>query len=327
MDTLFKRFITQGTLSDPKGIPDPTFALPSTVNWMKALRLVVQSENVNFKSATSFYSSIQKRMMSDHELNTTFEQLILAIHCLASLNSMQASDRISDIVRMASIAWYYGVYSSASSMIVAQDGKQQDTHLKTANVWDNQFVRNGKVMLPFSLSVSDLTSKTISEEIEILKNGNKHKLISAPQNEDEAWGALCEYLSGSAHWWKGKVEKKLKEQKSFRDLGVSNFRSNAARQMRDNTLNGRKTSFIHQAIRYRGKANYREALFLAYGENTETIIKDFIVDLNAVLEGFLAMSGAFVSRKIGKEYWNWFVNELSANRSISLNPHDIWPNN
>lgn len=32
--SLRDRFVSQGTLSDLQGIPDPAFSLPATLNWM-----------------------------------------------------------------------------------------------------------------------------------------------------------------------------------------------------------------------------------------------------------------------------------------------------
>lgn len=48
---LYTRIVDTGTLSEPKGAPDPLFALPSTVNWMRALALLVQDQAVSFNSA------------------------------------------------------------------------------------------------------------------------------------------------------------------------------------------------------------------------------------------------------------------------------------
>jgi hypothetical protein len=65
--------------------------------------------------------------------------------------------------------------------------------------------------------------------------------------------------------------------------------------------------FVHQVSRYRGKANYREALFLAYGKNTETILKDFVAAQASVLRAFLAMAGAFSAKKLGNTLWDEFL--------------------
>jgi len=40
------RFLQQGTLSDPGGVPDPTYALPGTLNWMRALAILVDASTI-----------------------------------------------------------------------------------------------------------------------------------------------------------------------------------------------------------------------------------------------------------------------------------------
>ena len=82
--------------------------------------------------------------------------------------------------------------------------------------------------------------------------------------------------------------------------------------------------FLHQAARYRGKANYREALFLAYGHSTETLLKGFVADQATVLRAFLAMAGAFASRKLGKTLWAEFVDDVDANRAFSTSAASVW---
>ncbi len=53
--SLYDRLTKQGTLSEPEGVPDPQFALPSTVHWMRALALLVTDKPVTFPDACSFY--------------------------------------------------------------------------------------------------------------------------------------------------------------------------------------------------------------------------------------------------------------------------------
>jgi hypothetical protein len=40
---LYDRIINQGTINEPGGKPDPQFALPSTVNWMRSLRILIEA--------------------------------------------------------------------------------------------------------------------------------------------------------------------------------------------------------------------------------------------------------------------------------------------
>ena len=51
---------------------------------------------------------------------------------------------------------------------------------------------------------------------------------------------------------------------------------------------------MHQAFRYRGKANYRDALFLTYEAQVGTVLDGFIADLETVLTAFLTAAGHFV---------------------------------
>lgn len=324
MFSLYNRFITQGTLSDPDEVPDPRFALPSTVNWMRALAILVQARSLNFASASTFYSSVQKRVGTPQEENTVFEQLLFALHQLSALEALRLSASKADVARVGIVAWYYGIYSAASAMIAAQDGSIQDDHTGTATAWDRQFAENNKVMEPFSYRLSTLVKKDCDVEVAALRAGNGFLLTEKAKDATEAFGACCSYLSGSADWWKWKTEQSLKASRDYKSLNVSDFRTKAARALRDARLSGKSTAFLHQAFRYRGKANYREALFLGYGNATETLLNGYTDDLAIVLKGFVAMAGAFVAKRIGQPLWDEFLDDLERNRAFALSPRTVW---
>ena len=323
--SLYRRFTEQGTLSEaPNEFPDPRFALPSTVNWMHALSLLVTDQAINFGTATSFYSTVGKRTFTPQEENTIFEQLLFSLHQLAALEALRSSPCKSDVARVGIVAWYYGIYAAGSAMVAAQDGSFQDDHTGTANAWDRQFPSTGKVMMPFSPRVSTLVEASYKGEIENLKMGKSFDLMNKPTSPAEALGACVAYLSGSAAWWKWKTEENITASREFKALNVANFRTKAARELRDSRLAGKSVSFLHQAFRYRGKANYREALFLGYGDYVETLLSDYLDDLATVLRGFIAMSGAFASQRLGLPIWNEFLDDLDAHRSFQISPKTIW---
>ena len=81
---------------------------------------------------------------------------------------------------------------------------------------------------------------------------------------------------------------------------------------------------MHEAIRYRGKANYREALFLGYGRSTETLLANYIDDLAVVLTAFVAMAGAFTSKRLGSQLWSEFIEDLEKQRSFTVSPKALW---
>jgi hypothetical protein len=73
-----------------------------------------------------------------------------------------------------------------------------------------------------------------------------------------------------------------------------------------------------QAFRYRGKANYRDSIFLSYGdENSEKLVK-FIEDLHLVAERFLKMSTEFCKRRVEKGTWEKFVDDIKKNSRINV---------
>ncbi len=322
---LFQRIVGTGTLDEPEGVPKPQFALPSTINWMTSLRLMVQNEELSFSSALEFYQSVSRRtFQKQQEENTVLEQLYFALHQLSTLSAFRSCPCKSDISRMGIVTWYYGVYYAASAMIAAQDGTTQGDHAGTATSWGRQIVENHLSMSAFRYRVSSLVGTSIEDEIKSLRNGNSFDLLHKPENKIDAHGACCAYLSGTARWYAERVENDVKRSKEFKALNVGNFRTNPARMLRDQRLVTRGCCFLHQAFRYRGKANYREALFLGYGENTETQLTGYVDDLYTVLAAFLSMAGAFCSKRLSQNVWQEFLEDIEKNRSFSISANVVW---
>lgn len=291
---------------------------------MHALALLVADQSIDFCKATAFYSSAVKRAFSPQEENTIFEQLLFALHQLSALEALRASPCKSDVARVGIVAWYYGIYAAASAMVAAQDGSFQDDHTGTANAWDRQFAATGRVMMPFLPRISTLVEADYKAELDGLKAGQSFDLVTKPTTPTEAWGGCVAYLSGSAAWWKWKTEESIIASREFKALNVTNFRTKAARELRDKRLEGKSVSFLHQAFRYRGKANYREALFLGYGAYVEALLTDYLDDLTTVLRGFVAMSGAFCAKRLGLPVWNEYLEDLDEHRSFQISPKAIW---
>lgn len=317
------RFLEQGTLADPGGIPDPDFSLPATVHWVRALSILVENENINKSSMAELCMSVQKGNLSDQASNTVFEQLLMSLHHLSSLQAMSGVNKKIDLGRSAIVTWYYGIYHAASAMIAAQDGSFQDNHAETANSWDRQF--NGRPYVPklFSHRVTSLIKKDIASQVDALRNGNNFHIRDCPDNSQQAFGACMSYLKGSADWRREYIEEEVKK-RELAKMGLSNFRTAKAIELRDGRLAGKAFGFVHQASRFRGKANYREALFISYGSHVESMLSHFLPDLFKVLEAFLCMAGSFCARRLGKELWNSFNDDLVLNVPLSSTPGQVW---
>jgi hypothetical protein len=94
--------------------------------------------------------------------------------------------------------------------------------------------------------------------------------------------------------------------------------------MRDVWYAKRSIAFLHQASRYRGKANYRDAIYLAYGKSLPKQLEGFIDDLASVLLPFTAMAAAYTSMRMGRELWSAFMEDLETKRSVTTSPKSIW---
>jgi hypothetical protein len=130
---LYKRMQEHGTLGEKPGdVPDARFALPSTIHWMRALAILVEALQLDFRAARDFYAKVQRRSLSDKESNSVFEQLLFALHQFASLEAMADVKNKADVARIGIVAWYYGIYGAASAMIAAGDGSFPDNHTATA---------------------------------------------------------------------------------------------------------------------------------------------------------------------------------------------------
>lgn len=321
---LYERIIKHGTINEPEGKPEPQFALPATVNWMRALRMLAEDEGIAFSTASIFYKKEGKRKMGALVENTVFEQLFLGLHHLSALDQFRGKTAAADYARVGVLAWYYGIANAASAMTAAQSGSFKEDHAGTARLWDEQIASRGLAMAPFSWRVSSLVENIYKAEVDALRNGSAGKLLKRPVTKEDALGAAAEYLSGSANWYAWKTKENLKREREFKDLGVKDFRSKYAKALRDKRLGQKPVGFVHQATRYRGKANYREALFLAYGSSTETTLSGYVDDMHAVLKAFLAMAGAFARRKLGESLWSEFIKDVDAKRAFTTQALDIW---
>ena len=318
---LYDRVINTGTINEPSGKPTPEYALQSTVSWMRSLQFLTRA--ISFTTATAEYQQLGRRDMDVLVENTVLEQLFLALHHLSALQAMAGAPLQADVARLGILGWYYGISNAASAMTAAQNGSFQEDHSGTARIWDTAIAAQGLAIGPFGWRVSTLVERDYAAEVEVYRNGNEGSLQWAIASDAEATGAAASYLKGSAKWHAWKQELAVRDSREFKAMQVDNFRTKAARELRDARLAGRPMGFVHQASRYRGKANYREALFLAYGKDTDKTLQGFVSDQAAVLRAFLAMAGAFSARKLGRQTWEAFVADVQANRAFSADV-SVW---
>lgn len=151
-----------------------------------------------------------------------------------------------------------------------------------------------------------------------MRGKNKHYANKRPQTVAEATGVCLSYLKGTADHEREAAEDRVKSFRQIRDLGVDKFRTKAARQVRDKYLDGKVICFLNQAFRYRGKANYRDALYLGYGTKHENFLVALLDDLFAALYAFLHASSHYCGMRIERDVWTTFVSDIRDNCHLQL---------
>ena len=306
-------------LFDTKDQPKPQFAFQGTVNWMRALTRLVENGSFKDINIKDHYKSVKRRKPNPEADTLVFENMMMAFHNQASLVRLtEDSTHHYDVCRSAIISWYYSTYFTCSAMVAAASGSKQETHALTARVWQSDIVDAGLVMLPFSLSLSSLVQKVIEAEISSFRGSNKYYLNTYAENDNEAWGAVVSYLKGTWDYEKWRVEERVRASREFKALGVDSFRTKSARALRDEQLAKNGVNYLIQAFRYRGKANYRDSIFLSYGYDNSEKIENLVQDLETVSLTFQRMAAFYLSRRVEKDSWSEFVGDLNENSRLSL---------
>ncbi len=293
--------------------PKLRFAFQGTVNWMRGLAILTIKETFTDTKIRNFYKNVKPRNKNNKADLMVFENILMAIHNLHSLKVINEKiDNPYSIARTQIISWYYTIYYASSAMIAAHSGNQQETHAGTAKVWHKDIVEK-LTMFPFNLSLSTLVEKDFKSRIKTMRKGNSFDLNNYPTNKEEAYGTLFSYLKGTADYKKWKIEQKIKKSKEFKKLKVDNFRKKVAQELRDKELEKGFINFLVQAFRYRGKANYRDSVFLSYGDDRSEELNQFISDLDTVATAFFKMASTYAKARVHKADWNNFVEDLENN--------------
>lgn len=303
---------------------NPRFAFQGTVNWMRALAESVNSGSTDDEKLTAIYSVVPRRPVNKVADTSVFENIFMAHHNLASLYSLNNDiESPYDTCRSAIVAWYYAAYFSASAMVAAASGQTQETHAATAKVWQADIVEKDLIPYPFDMYLSSLVSKTVEDEIKEYRKDNIYDLKDRAEDIEVAHGALVSYLKGTHKYRKSKVEEQIKTYSKFKELGVDDFRKKVARELRDKFLDRWQVNYLVQAIRFRGKANYRDSIFLSYGADQEEIIIQFIEDLLNVSRGFIRSAAFYSSKRVERGSWSEFISDIEENTRLSICTNDI----
>jgi len=305
--------------------PDAHYAFLGTAHWMRALALET-SHGFDDASLSARYLAVQRRAPQPQKDLAAYEYLLLSLHNLSPLHSLAPAPSANpyDGIRAAIMSWYYTVYECASAMVLAASGDNAEEHRSTAKIFHAQIVAPGHAHGPFSLHLSSIVQAEVDTSVATLRNGSNAALVATPTSLSEARGALCSYLAGTAKYEQDRVVERVRNSRPFRDLGVDNFRTAAARQLRDAEFVKQPVNFLHQAFRYRGKSNYRDSIYLTYGSDWSRQLRTFWSDLATVATAFFRMAMHYIQRRVERDSWERFLLDARKNVRCTI-PADTIP--
>jgi hypothetical protein len=301
--------------------PNPRFAFQGTVNWMRGLAILIDGQFCH-QQLQHFYQTTQRRQPNEQADALAYECLTMSLHNVSALDSMKAIENSYPIVRSAIVAWYYATYYGAKAMLAACSGTDPQTHASAGRAWQTEIVASGLARAPFDLSITGITPNNVSKVMTTLRGGNAHDLNTEPTDEDMAKGAVYSYLKGTAEYEQWRLVEIVKDSREYKQGGFTSFRSNAAKALRDAKLNPSHVNYLVQAFRYRGKANYRDAIYLSYGRDDTERLRQFVSDLSSVAGAFSLMAAHYAAKRVIRNDWTEYSKDLGVNSKFTL-PFDL----
>ncbi len=298
---------------------EPQFAVQSAYNWMKALRTEIEGEHgatatQQYASCTTHFNHAIQPANVPAATGGVFEPLYASLVHAISLS--MTAERLNDVLPAqptAVVSWYYAAYFATRAMIAALGQKVDDKHAAVSRAVAHNLAK--PLPHPLNMVAVRASGETYIPSLPAKPSAAPFDLQqSVAGDRARAQGMLLQYLNGTADFYAIITKNRLRAKHKLKD-----FRKKDARDLRDNALEQR-IGFHHCAFRYRGKANYRDAVFLTYGSRIPSAATAYLSDLAAVARFCFLCAVSFVSRRVGQGDVNKFSSDLLTNlRGLDIN--------
>lgn len=297
----------------------PAFALQSTLNWARALAFEIRATHgATFADwAASFRTSLAPTVRppaTPMALSGSIEPLVSSIVAALSLGTVEQLGRTSPWIRpSAVVTWYYALYGAVRSMLASVAQPSGDDHRKTMRTFQGNL--SGRMPHPLNMRARWLRNEDYEVTLPSAPGAASFDLIRGfEENSACAQGMLRQYLSGTASHYAERTKGQLAA--AF----PNGFRTNAARAARDARVE-KELGLMHCAFRYRGKANYRDALYLSYGQRNPAAGERFVEDLKVSAQAMALIAIVVLGRTHGPQTAKSFRDDLSLSlRGVSALP-------
>ncbi|MCU7810938.1 MAG: hypothetical protein KZQ77_06840 [Candidatus Thiodiazotropha sp. (ex Notomyrtea botanica)] len=290
----------------------PTFARQSTVNWMKALRFEIVNEHGSsakeqFESCLRHFKATYPKKLSPLNNSLVFESLYSSLtNSLALQTSAKNSSKESWMLPSSIVSWYYSVYFSVLSMFGSTGQAVDDNHASVYRAFGSNL--SDQMPHPFNMKATYVKNEEYKSKLPQYGSVTSFSLSKTfPENEDAAKGMLLEYLSGNAKYYTGLTKERILKKSDYSD-----FRTKIAKEDRNRQL-PRTVAFMHCAFRYRGKANYRDGIYLTYGQSSADETKEFLEDMKVVSQFVFIEGLALAYRSPLKSEVLKFIEDININ--------------
>lgn len=302
----------------------PNFARQSMINWMLAIKHEIHDEYgrdiVNqFISSNETLKEEVKPIRHSPELSCIFEPLFYSFTYAQSLRSSSIcieNDRVwmqpSNIIE-----WYYSIFNAVKSMLASYDGRITKTHSGLVRAFSDTGIRS---IMPHPLNLVAIHEGTKLEYLPTLPKYPEMERISPARKfygtKVQSCGFILSYLSGTCEWV---ITEKKKNHSSemMKNFSTTDCRSKNPRKFLCSKL-PHEVNFLTCAYRYRGKVNYRDGLFLTYGEELSSYQdiashREYIEALTVSATFFFICSLSYIRARLGNSFIKIFLEDIDRN--------------
>lgn len=292
----------------------PHWALQSTLNWIKALNYEIAAEHG--QSTIDQYVSCQKIFRQNCKskgvnlsIAKVFEPLF---HSLTFCNSLISINRTCHnlpwVFPSAVVSWYYCYYNAMRAILCANNQEASENHSSVIKSLNSGMRKH--LPYPLNMVAKHVKDETYTVELPSYPEIQNYDLVKPfVEDRDIARAMLVKYLSGTASYETERTKENILKNKKtvFKD-----FRTKEAREQRNSQLQ-KEINFLHCAFRYRGKANYRDAIYITYGRKEPLLKGTFTKDLASTAKFAFLCALAYAEYQLGKNRVKFFLNDLHAN--------------